>query len=37
MPTSLVVDADGVVRAIRYGTLTPPQMEEIVQPLLGDL
>lgn len=34
MPTSLVVDADGVVQHVHYGVLTPPQMQEIIQPLL---
>jgi thiol-disulfide isomerase/thioredoxin len=34
MPTSLAVDADGVVRALNYGVLTPPQMEQFVQPLV---
>jgi peroxiredoxin len=34
MPTSLFVDADGVVRFVRYGVMTPPEMEEVIQPLL---
>lgn len=33
MPTSLFVDADGVVQIVHYGVLTPPQMEETIQSL----
>lgn len=34
MPTSLVIDAQGVVQSVRYGVLTPPEMEERLAPLL---
>ena len=34
MPTSLFLDADGVVRAVGYGPLTPPEMEAHLAPLL---
>ncbi len=34
MPTSLFVDANGVVQFVRYGVLTPDQMDAAVQPLL---
>ena len=35
MPTSLFIDAAGVVRAVSYGVLTPPQMREHLAPLLA--
>ncbi len=34
MPTSLIIDAHGVVQSVRYGVLTPPEMEERLAPLL---
>ncbi len=34
MPTSLFLDADGVVRGVKYGVLTPPEMEAFLDPLL---
>jgi len=36
MPTSLFIDAAGVVRAVSYGVLTPPQMREHLAPLLPE-
>ncbi|MGH2531451.1 MAG: TlpA family protein disulfide reductase [Thermomicrobiales bacterium] len=35
MPTSLFIDADGVVQSVHFGVLTPPQMKERIAPLLG--
>jgi peroxiredoxin len=34
MPMSLLIDAQGVVQSVRYGVLTPPEMEERLAPLL---
>ena len=36
MPTSLFLDPDGVVHSLSYGVLTPPQMKEILRPLVDD-
>lgn len=35
MPTSLIIDADGVVRVVHYGVLTPAELEAALAPLLG--
>jgi thiol-disulfide isomerase/thioredoxin len=35
MPTSLFLDAGGVVRGVKYGVLTPPEMEAMLDPLLA--
>jgi peroxiredoxin len=35
MPTSLFLDADGVVRGVKYGVLTPPEMQAMLEPLLA--
>jgi len=35
MPTSLFIDADGVVRSLSYGPLTPPQMKEHLAGVLA--
>lgn len=34
MPTSFIIDAQGVVQSVRFGVLTPPEMEERLAPLL---
>lgn len=34
MPTSFIVDAEGVVQVVHYGVLTPSQMEESIRPLV---
>jgi peroxiredoxin len=34
-PTSLFIDADGVVHSVSYGALLPDQMEERLAPLLA--
>jgi peroxiredoxin len=36
MPTSLFLDPVGVVRYLHYGVLMPPEMEQIVRPLVAE-
>lgn len=35
MPTTYLIDEDGMIAFVRYGVLTPPEMDDIVRPLIA--